>query len=388
MTLLPPNNTLFELALEEALDEETILAPSVAEMKGIKYARPLNATVAPWLVQEYGLGPISQFFGEGAGVIPLSSDGTDILTTDGEGIDLYVSGDSSIETLIDDGREWQRIRGTPAAIEMALNWILYTDVAILDQVLGRRRWHLYQIGMQELPGEEEAYRLASAEYLAGVSDSTRSFFWRGFHGYDVRGHIWGRSRYGASIWGDSSGVRINGGRTKWSHGRQHELEFVAGSADQADLGLTYEDGDELTWQTDLTWDAPGLAWDGIENAVELKVWLISAMPAYLALYAPANALIGYIKILKDPIITIVGDDIVANYKASTDFGNGYGATVDRIALSFHGANVDAVKPFKKWLLPSQVEFQDPEVAIGPTQIAIPLAQTIREFFTIELRIEA
>ena len=387
MSLLPPNSTLLEIALDEAMDEQAIFAPALIEIKGIKYARPLNPTFAAWLVQEYGLGMISQFFGEGAGVIALSSDGDNILTTDDGDIGLYVSNDNTIEDLIDQGRIWQRIRGTPAAVVMALAWISYFEPVVLDQVLGRRRWHLYQIDMKELPGTEEAYRLASAEYLAGISDSTRSYFWRGFHGYDVRGHVWGRSRYGASIWGDSSGIRINGGKTKWSHGRQHQLDMIALMSDQVALGLTFEDGDELTWSDDVTWDSPGLAWDGVESAVELNAWLISKMPAYLSLYDVDDELIAYLKILVAPIIEIQGDQLIAKYKTSTDFGDGFGSSVARIDLSFGGENVSDVKPFKKWLLPDQVEF-DPEVAIGPNTVAIDLSATIREFFSVELRIEA
>lgn len=388
MSLLPANSTLLEIALEEAMDEAVLFSPAVTEIKGIKYARPLNVTIGPWLVQEYGLGPISQFFGAGAGLIPLSSDGEDILTTDDGNIDLYVSGDSTIEALIDEGRIWQRIRGTPAAIGMALQWILYNEIAILDQVTRRRRWHLYQIDMRELPGPEEAYRLASAEYLASLSDSARSFFWRGFHGYDVRGHVWGRSRYGASIWGDSSGVRINGGRTKWSHGRNHSFELVALTADQIALGLTYQDGDQLTWSSELTWDAPGLTWSGVEDSVALKAWLIRTIPAYVALYDADNLNIGFVKILLEPIIDAQPDKIIARYTTSTDFGDGAGRSVARFDLSFRGKNTASVKPFKKWLREEQVVFDQPEVAIGPNQIEIELAQTVREFFSIELRIEA
>ncbi len=206
VSLLPSNSTAFELALEEATDIASEIGPAIDAIHGLKYARPLNITVAPWLVNEYGLGPISDFF-------------------------------DTVEGLIDEGRVWQRLRGTPQAISTSLSWIDYDDIDIQDQVRGRRRWHLYQIQMGELPGVDEFQRLTNAEYLAGLSDPARSYFWRGYFGYDVRGHVYGRSRWGRSIWGDSSGVRIAGGKVKWSHGRTHELEATGTQDDIENLGI-------------------------------------------------------------------------------------------------------------------------------------------------------
>lgn len=206
-TVLPSDSTtVFEYTVEQATDIVDEIAPAIQEIHGIKYARPLNVTFAPWLVYEYGLGPISQFFG-------------------------------TAEDTIDEGRPWQRLRGTPAAVTTALGWLDYDAIDIEDQLRGRRRWHLYQMDMGELPGADEVNRLMNAEYLAGLSDPARSYFWRGYHGYDVRGHVHGRSRWGRSMWGDSSGVRLPGGKTKWSHGRSHTAAASGDETDIENLGI-------------------------------------------------------------------------------------------------------------------------------------------------------
>ena len=60
--LLPRNSGLFEKAIAESIEFPAAVGDAIDDMHGVKYARPLNASVAPYLVQEYGLGPISQFF--------------------------------------------------------------------------------------------------------------------------------------------------------------------------------------------------------------------------------------------------------------------------------------------------------------------------------------
>jgi len=74
-TVLPSDSTtVFERTVEQATDFIDEIAPAIASIAGIKYARPLNVTVAPWLVYEYGLGPISGFFRHGRGT-PLTRAG-------------------------------------------------------------------------------------------------------------------------------------------------------------------------------------------------------------------------------------------------------------------------------------------------------------------------
>ncbi|MBY3434820.1 phage tail protein [Rhizobium laguerreae] len=357
-TVLPSKSTtVFEYTVEEATDIIGEIADGIDEIKGLKYARPLNITVAPWLVYEYGLGPISQFF-------------------------------DTAEELIDEGRAWQRLRGTPAALTTSLAWIQYDDIGIEDQVKGRRRWHLYQINMGELPGDNEVERLNNAEYLAGLSDPARSYFWRGFFGYDVRGHVWGRSRFGFSIWGDSSGVRLPGGKVKWSHGRTHSIAATAEAGADIILGVDYEDGDPLTWLPSITWEAPGITWAGVTDARALKAWLMLRIPAHIGLFDADGDPVGYARVLREiRDVTDYGDaetTVELVYEASVAFGVASG-TVATAAIVFGGVSI-AGKPFKVWLTPDQIDFPDGETRVGESAVAFTFRETVRERIVINLTI--
>lgn len=382
MSLLPGNSTPFELAAEQAMDEFDVIAPALDGIRGVKYARPLNPTVAPWLVEEYGLGQISPYFGSD-GTVPLS-DGSSLLTTE-DGTVLVVG--TSIEVLIDEGRRWQKIRGTPDAIATALGWIQYYDVVIEDQAIGRRRWHLYQINMGELPLPDEEQRLADAEYLAGISDPARSIFSRGYFGYDVRVLVWGRRRWGRSIWGDSSGVFLPPGETKWSHGRAHEISLPIDQGDLDALGIDFNNGDDISWDQGLSWDTEGTTWAGVVDAYALRAWVILHSDAYLGLFDVSGSPIGYIKILTTPE-TDVTTGTVIRYDARTSFGDGGGQSVASAGLVFGGVNGPSVKPFKRWLEPDEIAFPSGQVVIGPTPVSFDLMKTVREFFTVDFVISS
>lgn len=356
-TLMPSNKTDFEVSLEEATDIADVVGPSIDDIHGLKYARPLNITVAPWLVYEYGLGPISNFF-------------------------------DTIEDLIDEGRVWQKIRGTPLAITTSLSWIDYDTITIEDQVTGRRRWHLYQIEMGELPGADEIARLTNAEYLAGLSDPARSFFWRGYFGYDVRGHVWGRSTWGRSIWGDSSGVRIADGKVKWSHGRTHTINATAEAGKAATLGVEFTDGEDVTWLESLTWGAPGLTWDGVSDARLLKSWLMLQKSAHIGLFDALGDAIGYARVVRAvndlTDYEDLNDTVVLAYDATVGFGIASG-DVASVAVVFGGV-ADGVAPFKTWLDPDQIDFPGGEVRVGGSALSFTFLETVRERIVINLTI--
>lgn len=356
MSFLPPSSTQFEIAVDEALDEYDIIAPAMKTIFGLKYARPLNPTVAPWLVYEYGLGPISGFF-------------------------------DTVEHQIDLGRAWQKIRGTPGAFSMAMGWIGYDNVTIYDQVTGRRLWHLYQADMGELPLPDEDKRLADAEYLASLSDPARAFFWRGFYGYDVRGLTHGRSRYGETIWGDSSGVRINGGKTQWSHGRQHNVAIAGTDAFYDAFSINISTGQQLSWDFAISWDTPGISWDEVVSGSAVRAFLIQSFDAYLCLYDAADQPIAYIKNLNAPVATNQGADVSLAYEFRTGFGDGAGLACKKVSLVFGMQTAPGVKPFKRYLLPSEVVTPSGTFRLGAVTVDLILKKTIREFFHVSLLIE-
>ena len=385
-SILPSNSTDLERALEQASAVDDILSPAIEAMHGLKYRRPLNASVAPWLVSEYGLGPISEYFTGAAHQTALNAGADQLVTLDSQ--QLVVVGPTTIEDLIDQGRAWQRKRGTRTAIKQALLWIDYDEITIWDQVKGRRRWHLYQIDMGRLPLPDESTLLASAERLADLSDRARSFFWRGFYGYDVRGLSWGRSKWGRSIWGDASGVKIGSGKPKWSHGRQHAGEIKATDNEQISLDVVYDDGDALKWSQDMTWSAPGVTWAGVVDAKALKAWLMLRKTAYVGFYDTLDNLIGYAPVVvggKD-LSSSDAEDTVIRYAVRTDFGTGFGSIAATVSLVFGGQPKTGVKPGRRWFLGSEIAFPAGRVRVGALAMAITFQQTIREFVTIDLRL--
>lgn len=356
VSLLPANSTDLERTLEQAMRFPADVATAISAIHGLKYARPIAPGFAPFVLQEYGLGKIARFF-------------------------------DTIEHAIDQGRAWQRIRGTPFAASTALGWIGYNAAQILDQNPKRRRWHLYQIAMGALPGDDEVGRLTDAEFLAGLSDRARSFFWRGFHGYDVRGLTYGKHRWGRAIIGDSSGVRI-GGKTKWSHGKATNAAIAATADERNSLGVNFTTGQAVTWNSGLSWNAPGLTWNGIANAAKVKAWTMLQKVAFIAFYDAADAVIGYARVVMRPTdITPVGNTSMASirYVVRTGFGNGEGKVAAKASLVF-GCQAAGVPAATQWLEPANASFPSGLVRVGDAALNIRFQKTVRQLVTIDLTI--
>jgi hypothetical protein len=358
--LLPGNASALERAVSETLDYLPALGPIVATIHGFKFEDPLNASVAPWLVAEYGLGDISRFF-------------------------------ESVESLIASGIPWQRTRGTPAAVETSLEWIGYDSAFVTDQFRHRRKWNRYQIDMGAVPPEDtEVAVLLDAEFLAGLSDAARSVFFRGFFGYDVRALEWSGSRgWSNALWGDDSGVRVAGGTVKWSHGRNHEVEIFGGRALLDGVGVIL---DSLSWGN-FPWVAPGLTWSSVSDPVEFYGFMISRLPCYVGFFDESGEPIGWRRPIAvrrlDPLET--GLTVRFQIECRTDFGDGDNREVDSVAVAFRAGNADPARPGKLWLEPAELAIEEgySEVAVltelGPAQFRF--THTIRENVTITMTID-
>ncbi len=361
VSLLPSKSTDFEKALEAACDVVDTLGPSIAEIAGIKFHRPLNQTVSPSLVIEYGLGPIAEFF-------------------------------TAIEALIDQGRPWQAIRGTPQAKHLALAWIGYGAISIEDQNAGRRRWHLQTIDMGKLPtAATEDELLANAEYLAGLSNRARTVFFRGFHGYDVRALSFSDSEWGNAIWGDDSGVRINDGEVKWSHGREHAISGTVDPQVYVGLGLDFQNGDSLTWNTPhLTWNTPGLTWDAVIDADAARAWYLARQPIYFSVRDGDGEAIGYARCFDIEDITGSADfDDGARYlslAAVIPFGSAPNRTAAAVAIVIGAAVAVGSKPAKRWFEPAELTFPGGEIELLVAPLEIDLMKTCRELITAAMEI--
>jgi len=360
--LLPGTSTTFEKGMALGFDREDILAPTIESLRTQKLIdRPDN--FLPWLSIEYGLGEISRFF----------ADQND---------------------LIDTGIPWQRLKGTPAAIIAALGWIDYDTITIHDVVLRRRLWNRFQIEMGEVPTqEEELERLLDAEYLGTVSAPARSPFYRGFELYDVRPLEYGWKKWGESLWGNDSGVRVPGGKTKWSHGQDYSGSVSLTETQRQELSVDYENGDPIGWDP-IPANTPGITWQGVTDAAALKVFLMSRIPAYIGFYDAADQPIGYRRAFG--VRDVTGDfPPIANtayfeIRCRTDFGDGFEATAAKVAILFHSFPSDLEKPGKLWLEPGEIAF-NPDLTsenLKTDFIAMPIEfrRTVREHVTLTVEV--
>lgn len=358
--LLPSNATPLERAVSETLDRDPVLGPGIDAASSIRFQRPLIPSYAAWILAQYGLGGVSQFF-------------------------------DTIEEAIDAGVPWQRVRGTVAALELALDWIGYDEIAV--EHLGRRRrrkWNRYQIGMGSIP-EMERPILLDAEYLADASDPARGVFFRGWHGYDARALEWSRGRWGSFIWNDDSGARLDGGKTKWSHGESHSGAIVAGETERQALGIDVAEGQEVGWG-DFPWEAPGVSWEGITDVAAFKSFLLRRLPILVGFYREDGSAIGYRRPFVVRDVTAEhepGEDaIVVEIECRTGFGDGEGEDCDHCALVFRGRN--SQKPGRLWNVPGELSFEDgvdpTDVTIGAVPLGFTFRRTVRQHVTLTLEI--
>ena len=147
--LLPLNSTPLERAVSETLDRTPELAQGTEALHAFKYRLP-NNSILPWLVQEYGLGPITPYFG-------------------------------SLADVIAHGIPWSRQKGTPKAIEQALDWLRYAYTTLDEAPTRRRRWHLFALELDRFWDRESDLDIIEA--VGRLSQPARSEFFRGWHGY-------------------------------------------------------------------------------------------------------------------------------------------------------------------------------------------------------------
>ena len=101
--LLPPNATAFEKALSQAMDLHGRGAPLSDALPGFKLDAP--DALLPWLIWEYGLGELVPYLREPRRVL-------------------------------EEGLLWQRMRGTPESLRMALGWVGLAEVALEQEPPG------------------------------------------------------------------------------------------------------------------------------------------------------------------------------------------------------------------------------------------------------------
>jgi len=141
-----------------------------------------------WLVWEYGLEEL----------LPYLTDPRDVIA---------------------DGIQWQRIRGTPGSITMAMGWLgLAATIDEEDPLTAH--WYEYQLDPGSIPSRTDLENLVA---LARLSAPVGTRLSRVYHGYDLRRAVYDRCDWSdGSLYSDHSGVWDDALQADLSFGRTHQ----------------------------------------------------------------------------------------------------------------------------------------------------------------------
>lgn len=358
--LLPRDATKLEIAFSEAMDRTPELGPGIIALRDLKDSPA--ASVVPYLISEYGLEEIEEFF-------PVRA------------------------LAIEPGLKWRRLVGTPEAVRMALTWIGYR-AAIEDQWIGRRRWHTFQFRFPELPANDAA-DLARVAKIAEISTPLRSKFRRGVFQYDVPALDADSARLDGAMLEHESGIALDAGGPLWSFGRTREIERTYTQADGLALGnwLDPVGGASLKWNDmAFPWEAANFPWEAEADVTRRRVlagWF-AGRTLYMAFKDAAGAVIGYrrCKACRPVRVKLGGPYSFAGspyepfasgeilyVEAQTDFGAASGVTAKSVSLIDSAARAPGVPPGKLWLAPGEIIGGN---SFAATPVSIPLRQTVRD----------
>lgn len=328
-TLLPSVSTAQEKAFEEGIAHEERLRPSIEEIVRIKHiSKPAN--ILPFLVFEYGLEPLRPY-------VP------------------------NLNELIDEGRQWARLRGTHKAVHDGMGFIGYAG-ALEDPPVRRNAWHEFQIALARLRDSEDD--LLPIDGVVSLSIPARSKLRRAHHGLDIPAAENGYTRHGDALWGDDSGVRIDGSDVKWSFGRVHALTGQLVEADLTSLGVWIPNVPSNLWVDNTAlWVDAAFPWsDPAEQSRRATIAAgLDQMNCWIRFQDSESALIGFrlaqsVPVRADPsgVFSVSGlsyapsadDPTHMLVTAWTDAGNGDGQTATEVAAVF-AATVPAT-PGRLW----------------------------------------
>lgn len=172
--LLPPNATQLERDFSRACSSLERIGRPVPTIRTAKRVEILDSVV-PWLIYEYGLGEILPYIG------------------------------NNQRRALAEGLLWQRIRGTPEAVRIALGWI-GVEGLIDESEGGSARWAEYQLGLSAATSGDEII-----DNIVGgtrISSPVRSRLQRIYAVYDFRRFVLDDSLLSdGGILSDHSGVR-------------------------------------------------------------------------------------------------------------------------------------------------------------------------------------
>lgn len=165
--LLPPNATKQEKALVDATDYKV----NPGCIRGFKFS--LKEETLPWIIEEYGLEEILRWV-------------------------------KDRRKAVIEGVKFQRLRGTPASLKIALKWANIEDITIIEEPPGKHFFEL-QIGIKDVPND---FFVDAVVELAKLSLPARSRLMRIFNDhYNVDRFILDESLFG-SLLSDYSGIKV------------------------------------------------------------------------------------------------------------------------------------------------------------------------------------
>lgn len=366
--LLPTNSTPWEKAVADALAPVELVAGSIGTIRGTKLASP-PPSFLPFLIWEYGLSELTPY-------VP----------------NLY--------DLIDEGIDWQRVRGTIDAVTRGLGWLGHT--ADVEEALSFRKfWNAFQLRFDTLP-EFDAPDLERIEGVTILSVPLRSNFRRGVHFYDVTAAEADHSRLDNSMLDFSSGITATPKGTIWSFGRLTEVDHTLNETEGTALGIWVPEvvGGELTWDDmDFPWLDATFTWDAdpaTQRAIALANWFEGRV-AYLVLKDSDDAVIGYRRARCSwPVSIAFGGNYTfgaSSYapsdngqlvyvEALTQFDDANSVSAASVSLLIEPVLSNGVKPGNLWLAPEECSGG---VEIAVTEADIPLRATVREQVKFMLR---
>jgi len=174
-SILPPNATPLEGALEGATAVDVRLGSVVEAIKTAKLV-DLPEDWLPWLAWEYGL----------AEILPYVPDP---------------------RTAIQVGLRFQRMRGTPAGLRLALSWVGEHD-PIIEETPPGPQFATYQVDPGYVPSRQQVRDIVAVAALAAPA---RSRLVRLYHGCDIRPlRLSGVHPLQAAVLSDWSGTWLDG----------------------------------------------------------------------------------------------------------------------------------------------------------------------------------
>lgn len=186
--LLPPNATTLERDFSRSTSSLQRAGGPVPIIRTAKRVE-IPDSVVPWLIYEYGLGEILPYLG------------------------------NNQRRAIAEGVLWQRIRGTPEAVRIALGWI-GVEGLIDESEGGSARWAEYQLGLSAgTTGEQIIDDIVG---VTRISSPVRSRLQRIYAVYDFRRFVLDSSLLSdGGMLSDHSGVRPRPDWPQISYGQIH-----------------------------------------------------------------------------------------------------------------------------------------------------------------------